>query len=768
MLKLMIGRAKTGKTAAVMEDIRARLPEGGMVLLVPEQYSHEAETELLRVCGPKLCLGAEVLSFTRLWARVEAELGGARVPALDQGGRMLCLARAVDAVGSRLRVYGAARRQVPLQQQLLRAIDECRSCCVTPETLADLAEGRDGDEVLADALRDKLADLSLIYSAYDAVAAQSGLDPMGRLDTLARRLPESSYAARRYYVDGFTDFTAQETRVIEALLRCGAHVTVCLTADGLEESHAAFEPSRRAALALLRLAEALGCPGEVQTVTDEARDDPADILERELFSFADRSYDARGRVKLLTAPDVTGEVEAAAAQSLALVRETGCRWRDIAVAARDFDRYRAALESIFPYYGIPLYAARKSDLSEKPLIALICSAYDIVTGGWDADDIFSYLKTGLAGLDRAECDALENYAFLWSLRGSAWTREEDWALHPEGFSSDYTDETRALLRRINALRRRVTGPLQVLAEAGAAAETAAGQAEALARYFDALRLPERLGERARRLRERGMVQAAAEYVQLWEIVAGALEQAAAILGDTPMDLDAFGGLFCRMLTAYDVGSIPLSLDRVSAGDMDRMRRRSIRHLIVLGCDSDALPYVEDGAGIFSDDDREALRGAMLSLGSTAEERLDREFALIYNCLTLPSETLTLSWCAAGREGARAMPSFVVTRTAALFGLTAERPTADDCRVSASAPAFELAAAAVAGAESPRRAAALDYFRARGREEELQKLQAAAHLGRGRLSRDAVRSLYGDTLRLTASRIDRLASCRFAYFLQFGL
>ena len=770
MLKLMIGRAKSGKTAAIMEEIRTRLPEGGIVLLVPEQYSHEAETELLRVCGPKLCLGAEVLSFTRLWARVEAELGGARIPALDQGGRLLCLARAVDAVGSRLRVFGAARRQTALQQQLLRAIDECRTCRVTPEMLADYAAGHGGDAALeaAEVLRSKLADLSLIFGAYEAVAARSGLDPMSRLDALAERLPDSRYAACRCYIDGFTDFTAQEMRVIETLLRCGAGVTVCLTAEGLEESHAVFEPSRRAALALLHLAESLGCPAETTVVTDAPRSDPMDVLERELFSFGAQTYDAAGRVKLLAAPDVTGEVEAAAARCLSLVRETGCRWRDIAVAARDYDVYRAALESVFPYYGIPLYSARKSDLSEKPLIALICAAYAVVTGGWDYDDIFSYLKTGLAGLERAECDALENYAFLWSLRGGAWTKSEDWKLHPDGFSGEYTDETWDKLRRINALRRRAVRPLQVLAEAGAAAETAAGQAEALAGFFDALRLPELLRARAERLREQGMVQAAAEYAQLWELTAGALEQAAAILGDTPMDTETFGQLFCQMLTAYDVGSIPLSLDRVSAGDMDRMRRRHIRHLIVLGCDSDTLPRAADDGGIFSDDDRETLRIALLPLGSTAGERLDREFALIYNCLTLPSETLTLSWCAAGREGARAMPSFVVTRAAALFGLTPERPDADACRETAPHPAYELAAAAVGGAPTPQRAAALEYFRQRGQAEALDNLAEAAHLTRGNLSRSAVRALYGDSLRLSASRIDKLASCRFAYFLQYGL
>ena len=772
MLKLILGRAKTGKTTAVMEEIRSRLNEGGSVLLVPEQYSHEAETELLRVCGDGLCLGAEVLSFTRLWARVEAETGARRVPALDPGGRLLCLTRAVDAVGAHLRVFSAARRLPPLQRQLLRAIDECGACRISPELLADYAAGHGGDAHLeeAAALRDKLADLSLIYGAYEAIAAQSGLDPLRRLESLAARLPESRYAACRYYIDGFTDFTAQEMQVIETLLRCGAEVTVCLTAEGLEEGRAVFEPSRRAALALLRCADDLGCATRTRTQTkaETPGDDPMDVLERELFAFTTREYDARGRVHVVCTPDITEECEAAAARCLALVRETGCRWRDIAIAARDYDVYRAALESIFPYYGIPLYSARKSDLSEKPLIALIGAAYDVVTGGWDYDDVFSYLKTGLAGLERAECDELENYAFLWSLHGSAWTKPEDWSLHPDGFSGKYDDNARARLARVNALRRRATAPLLALSASGAQAQTAAQQAAALGAFFDALHLPAQLDAHAARLRERGMPQAAAESAQLWELVAGALEQAAAILGDTPMDMETFGALFCQMLTAYDVGSIPLTLDRVSAGGMDRMRRRHIRHLIVLGCDSDTLPRVSDDGGIFSDDDRETLQSARLPLGGTVGERLDREFALLYNCLTLPSDTLTLSWCAAGREGARAMPAFVVNRVMAIFGLRPERPSADESRASAPTPAFELAAAAIGGDRTPLRDAALEYCQAQGRTAELDKLAEAAHLTRGRLSRSAVRALYGDTLHLSASRIEKLSSCRFAYFLQYGL
>lgn len=78
MLRLIIGRAGTGKTAAVIKEIArsVALGQGGRILIVPEQYSHEAERELCAACGDRLSLYGEVLSFTGLARRVEATVGG--------------------------------------------------------------------------------------------------------------------------------------------------------------------------------------------------------------------------------------------------------------------------------------------------------------------------------------------------------------------------------------------------------------------------------------------------------------------------------------------------------------------------------------------------------------------------------------------------------------------------------------------------------------------------------------------------------------------
>ena len=764
MLTLILGRAKSGKTAAVMQEIRARVEnrQGNTVLLVPEQYSHEAETELLRVCGDSLSLWAEVLSFSRLCARVEDELGRDVGVLMDQGGRLLCMALALQAVGSRLKIFGAARRQAELQGGLLAAIDECKAACVSPETLRAYAEGHSG------VLSDKLRDLSLLYEAYEAVMAQGRLDPTDRLTRLSERIGSSSLAQGRFYLDGFTDFTRQEMNVVESLLRAGASVTVCLTCEDFEEGREIFEASRRAAAALRRLAERCGVPCEVSRIDAGDGEGPMAFLERELFSFGTNTFDAGDGVRLCTAGTIGEECEAAAARCLELVRGKNCRWRDIAIAARGFEDYRPALESVFARYGVPLYTAGKRPVEARPLYTLISSAFAIAAGGWEFDDVFTYLKTGLAGLSRAECDALENYAFTWSVRGSAWTREADWAMHPGGFrpKEEYTEETAERLREINALRRRAAAPLAAFAEAGREAATAAEQARVLLALLEDLALPETLQRRARELRAQGQERTAAETAQLWELAMGALEQCAGILGDAPMDQESFGRLYCLVLSQYDIGTIPLSLDRVTAGDFDRMRRRHIRHLIVLGCDGERIPAIRPGGAVLTDDDREQLLAGGIELGDGAEDRLCHEFALIYNCLTLPSESLYLSRCTAGDGETESVPSFVVSRVSALFNTREESVDLDRCRAGALLPARERAASALHGGGGKLGLAALAYFQERD-PDGMERLRSAVP-ARGSLSRRAVRALYGEKLRLSASRVDKLASCRFAYFLQYGL
>ena len=764
MLRFLIGKAGSGKTAAIYGELReaVRRRETGIVLLVPEQYSHEAERELCRICGDSLSLTAEVFSFTGLARRTAQERGGLSQPLLDKGGRLLCMALALDAVGSRLQVYGAARQRTELQSMLLAALDELKSACVSPQLLQAAAERCGGG------LEKKLQDLALILSAYDAAVANGHADPSDRLSLLARQIEEGAMGpSDRVYVDGFLDFTAQEQAVLCAMLARGVQLTVCLTMDAPRGEEEIFALSRAAFRKLAAAQRELGEEPELlQIRAGGERDAALRLFADELFRYGgERPGPEAGCIRLGFAESIPAECEAAAAAVLELVRDKGCRWRDIAVAVRGFEDYRSILESVFRAYGIPLFVARRSELLQKPLPALISLAYEITLGGWDVDDVISLLGTGLTGLDEEDCDLLADYIYKWQLRGSAWEWEKDWRQHPEGYGAKYTPETEERLARINMLRRRLAEPLQRFARRSGEAQSAGEQARALAALLEELKLPEQLERRAAALEADGREELAGETRQLWELVVSALEQCAALLGEAESSAETFGKLFCHMLSQYDIGLIPVSLDRVSAGDFDRMRRRSLRHLLVLGCCEGRVPMTRESAGVFSDEEREQLLELAIDLGA-GEQELWREFALIYNCLSLPSEGLWLSYPLCDHDGESLRPAYVFERAGTLFGIKPERLSLDRARLSAPGPALSLAAQSL---QNPRPLAevAAEYFRQEA-PERFRKLKQAAAGTRGKLSPAAVEALYGPRLYLSASRIDRFASCRFSYFCQYGL
>lgn len=209
MLKLILGRAGSGKTTAVYRRMCGAGAERPQVLLVPEQNSHEAERALCKVGGNGVSLYAEVLSFSRLANRVFLAAGGLGEAELDAGGRLLLMHRAVKSVAAQLTVCARSAGRASFLRSLIATVDELKSCRVSPADLERAgceAEGPEGE---------KLRDLSLICGAYDALTAQVALDPRDRLTRTAEKLKDCPWAAGRdLWLDGFTDFTPQQIEVL--------------------------------------------------------------------------------------------------------------------------------------------------------------------------------------------------------------------------------------------------------------------------------------------------------------------------------------------------------------------------------------------------------------------------------------------------------------------------------------------------------------------------------------------------------------------------
>lgn len=63
--------------------------------------------------------------------------------------------------------------------------------------------------------------------------------------------------------------------------------------------------------------------------------------------------------------------------------------------------YGPLLEAVFRRDEVPAYISRRSDILEQPVLTLLLSAVDAVTGGFEYEDVFRCLKTGMTDLTAA-------------------------------------------------------------------------------------------------------------------------------------------------------------------------------------------------------------------------------------------------------------------------------------------------------------------------------------------------------------------------------
>ena len=757
MLKILMGRAKTGKSDAVLRRIAELGDDGRQILLVPEHASHQAEVDLCRFCGPTASRHAEVLSFRRLSDRVLSITGGIAQVTLDAGGKLLTLQKALLEIAPELTVYRRPSQKSAFLRQLLDLFDELRCYEVTPEVLYAQAQDITG------ATHDKLRDLSLLYGAYEARLKRPGLDARDRMTRLCDSLEGSGYACGKdIFIDGFTYFNAQERRALGILLRQARSVTVTLLGepDSREEI---FEASLRTLGQLRRLAEENGCPVKLQTLKTEDTTALGHV-ERCFFGKNVPFAGSGSAVRIREADTVFSEVEQAAADILRLAAAGKCRYRDITVAARNMGDYEGVIETVFERYGIPAYLSRRSDILEKPALSLLTGVLSAIGNGYEYEDMFRWLKTGLGGLTAEECDRLENYVIRWEIHGQMWLRDVDWAENPDGYGAPWNDERQSRLEEVNALRRRVREPLLRLAEGLKAGESAGEKVDALYSFMEELRLQSALESQMRAQADAGRLQDAEETAQLWDILCGVLDQFVEILGDEPMGLDEFTRLFRQVLTEYSVGTIPVSLDQVSVSEITRNDRHTAKYLFLLGANDHVLPDPGQSGGILNDDDRDELAQRGIELAPTGMDRMSIELQNLYAALAQPTQGLTVSYPVTDVSGAELRPAFVIDRLRTLFPeLKVEKEDNDkEYRLTAALPALEMAGQTPGGG-------LWHWFAGNPAfQERLSAMERAAELKRGSLSRAAVRALYGDRITMSASRLERLRSCHFSYFMEYGL
>ncbi|MHB1314858.1 MAG: PD-(D/E)XK nuclease family protein [Christensenellales bacterium] len=746
------GRSGSGRTTRLHKEVKRMAEEGRNVfVIVPDQYTLEAERDLFAALDTNSLLTVEVLSFPRLAERVISACGPRVRRRIDSHGLSMLVRSVLGKNETELPALGRAGKQ-GLSQLIANEIAVFKQCRVTPELLLDAAYH------MKDAFKNRLVDLAFVYRKTEELALGRYMDSQDALSLLAQNLKESGLMNNACVcIDGFETFTPQMETVMRAVVEeADVFVTLCLDPLPGRDS-ALFGPEQKIYDALHNMAASLLLEEHFLPLCAK-REGALAHLEANLYALPTQKYTQETtQLQILEAAEPISEAERVCAQIQSLARR-GMRYKDMAVALCDLDTYAPFIKRAMARHGIPCFLDAKRTVSHHPL-ALLCSAALGCAEKITRTGVIQVMKTGLSGLSADEVQRLENEILKRGLQGKK-------LLLP--------------LRdpAMESCRQVLMEPLEALISETGKKNTVESLARALYAYLCRLDAAGQIEQMAEALAGEGRPEESKEYMQVFNAFTGLLDQAVLLLGSEEMTHAEFGSMLQSGFDSLEVGIIPTTIDQVSVGDVSRSKARRIKALFVLGCNEGSLPS-SPPEGLLSVEDMEALENAGLNMGHGGRERSARENLNIYRVLTKPREFLQLSYALTTMNGAPMLESVIIKTVNNIFPnvqTITEASLDESDYVTTPAASFTHLVQAMRGgmdgkkydpvwqsvygwyAKDP-----LWQTRLQNAKTALTKTNRALPL-----LPEQAKSLYGSSAATSISRVEQFNRCPYLHFVQYGL
>lgn len=685
MLNIFYGRENLDKEKFIYDNIGGRA-----LLVVPDQFTLEAERELITHSGAKALMDVEVLSLSRLGYRLLEELGGSKRTYIDKYGRHMILSDVAAREREKLQVFKGLEEKNSFIELVNNFISEMKQFNCGAGELAQIAESLPEGSYT----RRKLEDLHLLYREYEAAIEGKYTDSEDYIDLFLGKISRSKLIAGNHiWIYGFDSFAPKALSVIGELMQYAADVNLVITYD---ENPDARDGDLFALSAIVirnfeRLAEGRGIPVSKGKIPDSYEAKQADrirFIEQELYALPARKYAAEaadsGRggdrqgtgsgaagdsLTLVAAANLYNEAESAACYVLSLVRDFGYRFSDIKVICNDQESRGPILRRIFKEYGIDLVSDTSKDIMQSSIVQYITALMDIVVEKYRTDVVIKMLKSGFGDLTNDEITDLENYAIKYKIRGTMWKKP-----FLRGVS-EYGEEA---LARMNEIRERALAfmpELEAIFEAESCGEFIGGFYGFL---YDKVKLPEKIANLIVLQTGQGRPDLAEETAQIWGKVVGIFDQMNEIMGGQKFRAAAFRELLGVGLSQVEIGILPPTQDGLMMGTMQRSRTGEMKALVVVGANEGVLPNEKPGAGLFGSDERNLFKEKGIELCKVDDVRFLEERMGIYRNLSKPRERLWISYSLSDAEGGPLRPSGVFTKLAGLFGDTPVARDALNC------------------------------------------------------------------------------------------
>jgi len=800
-VQFILGRSGTGKTSYCIKAIVNALLEPSeqqLILLVPEQATYQAERAVLADEGIAGYNRLNVLSFDRLQFLLLGK-NTAR-PALSRIGRQMIVHRLLRDNKSKLNIFDSSASSSGLARQMAQTIAELHRYAKSSDDINQLLSELAKDERNNLAIL-KFTDIGLIFEEYLKFIEPDFLDPDVQLTRACQAVSASTLArGAKLWVDGFAGFTEAEFAVLTELLKvvADAQIAFCLDPSEIDLTNPAaenvdpvglFNPTQRTYAELIDRVKKcklqLTRPIILERAVRFSACPQLAHIERNVFELEPSKLDSADNIRIISAPNARAEVRFVARQILELVREKDYRYRDIAVIASDIDSYQHYIRAYFDDYNIPFFIDKRKPLNQHPVVQLICSALQAVTGDFAHRDIFAYLKTDLVPIQRYDIDLLENYCLAFGITANDWQSDKQWNF--AGKDNEDFDE-----QRINQIRLKAIGSLLELRDSlcpvDNPAKTLSAEefTQAIFNFLDDLKVKETIGGWIEEANKNEDSAAANEHQQFYNKLVDIFDELAEVFVGRTMTAADFFAIINSAFSQLTLAFIPPTLDQVLVGSIERSRHPDLKAVFLIGATQRQFPVPLSSDSILTDDDRSAAELADFQLAPPLTQMLTERQYLAYIAFTRPSEFLCVTYPSVDDKGSAVPRSQFIDNLESLFeNLHEESIAGEQIDIEKVHSETELADLLCSRLGKDAFSQSTDPSLESGAlslgsllndicsDEQLTELgsnvlSAINYDNCARLASDVVGELFGRQIQTSATRLSTFAACPYRYFARYIL
>ena len=687
-LQLVLGSSGAGKSHKIYSTIindSIENPKQKYIIIVPEQFTLQTQKNMVNMHPKNGILNIDVLSFVRLAYKIFEELGKDPGVVLDDTGKNMILRKIVGMEQDKLMLFKGNIRKQGFISEIKSLISELCQYSVTPDDLEKIE-----NDIEDGALKIKLQETYTVYQAFKEYLEEKYITAEEVLDKLYDVLEESGIIRDAVICfDGFTGFTPIQYKLLIKLMKLCKKVLVTVTIDpkeavniqknienGIElgEDYTLFGMSKKTIYKIKGIAKENGIKiDEDMIVKDYIVDEnnkkqyvgrfknssALSHIEQNIFRYPYEKYSLpQNDVSILAMEDADKEVEYVVRQIKKLVREDGLRYREIAVVTGDIGNYGRVFEEKLIANNIPYFIDNKKSVMDNPFIEMIRAVFEIHIQNYSYESIFRYLRSGMTDFTIEDIDILENYVLAFGKKGI-----KQWGNKWEAKDSYYREE---VLEHVNELRKMVHSSLSKFTKQLKDDMTVLELSTILYNFIIENKSFERIKTYEKYFEENELLTKAKEYAQVYKIVMDLLDKMVGLLGDEKVTIREYLDIFEAGIEDVKIGVIPMTIDQLVVGDIERTRLNDIKVLFFVGCNENIIPKSKSSGGIISELDRELLASKGVELAPNSKEALFIEQFYLYMNLTKSSDKLIISFARIDAEGKSINCSYFVGKLCSII------------------------------------------------------------------------------------------------------